>query len=170
LETGRVTIRNLWLKVMRAATLTTLLSLASVPLVAQAHITLRANIAPSAAHRRFADVWAEGNYAYLGSDVGSGVLIFDISNPDSPVLVANYAPANSGDMEDPKVHDAIGFFASNNGGGVHIVDLSDPTNPRQITRITSAQGGYNNVHNVWIDGNYLYEPRSEEHTSELQSQ
>ena len=158
LETRSLTIRNLRLQVRRVADFVALLLLANVPVLAQAHITLRANIAPSAAHRRFADIWAEGNYAYMGSDVGSGVLIFDVSNPDLPVLVANYAPANSGDMEDPKVQNGIGYFASNNGGGVHIVDLSDPTNPRQITRITSAQGGYDNVHNVWIDGNFLYEP------------
>ena len=62
------------------------------------HITLRAN-PTSRISRRYADVWADGNYAYLSSNMSSGVLIYDISNPDAPVKVANYAPANSSDME-----------------------------------------------------------------------
>ncbi|MBI3464200.1 MAG: hypothetical protein HY000_14260 [Planctomycetes bacterium] len=43
------------------------------------------------------------------------------------------------------------------GGGVDIIDISDPANPVELARITSAQGGHNQVHNVFIDGNYLYE-------------
>ena len=121
------------------------------------HITLRAN-PTSRISRRYADVWADGNYAYLCSDMSSGVLIYDISNPDAPVKVANYAPTNSLDMEDAKVSNGIGYFASNNGGGVHIVDLSDPTHPTLITRITAATGGYDYIHNVAIDGTHLYFP------------
>jgi hypothetical protein len=121
------------------------------------HITLRSN-PTSRISRRYADVWAEGNYAYLCSDQSSGVLIFDISNPDAPVQVANYNPSNSLDMEDAKVSNGIGYFASNNGGGVHIVDLSDPTHPTLITRITAATGGYDYVHNVVLDGTHLYFP------------
>lgn len=121
------------------------------------HISLRANPTPRVS-RRYADVWADGNYAYLCSDESSGVLIFDISNPDASVQVANYAPVNSQDMEDAKVSNGIGYFASNNGGGVHIVDLSDPTQPTLITRITAATGGYDYIHNVVIDGTHLYFP------------
>ena len=121
------------------------------------HITLRANPTQRIG-RRYADVWADGNYAYLCSDQASGVLIFDISNPDSPLQVANYNPPNSLDMEDAKVSNGIGYFASNNGGGVHIVDLSDPTHPALITRITSATGGYDYVHNLALDGTHLYFP------------
>src|SRR5664279_3546180 len=105
------------------------LSLVVPALPQQIHTALvgRANPFPSA--RRYADMWADGNYAYLGSDVASGVLIFDISNPASPVQVANYAPANSQNMEDVKVFNGIGYFASNTNGGVHIVNLADPTHP-----------------------------------------
>ena len=122
------------------------------------HISLRSNLNPFPQHRRYSEVWVDGNYAYLGSDAASGVLIIDISNPDAPFVAANYAPANSADMEDIKVSNGIGYFASNALGGLHIVDLSDPTHPKQLARITSAQGGYDQVHNVAVDGNYVYFP------------
>src|SRR5207245_3174732 len=108
--------------------------------------------------RIYSDCCSDINYAYLCSDISSGLLIYDISNPDAPVKVANYAPTNSLDMEDAKVSNGIGYFASNNGGGLHIVDLSDPTHPTLITRITAATGGYDYIHNVAIDGTHLYFP------------
>jgi choice-of-anchor B domain-containing protein len=140
--------------------LAALFILALVPEAAEAqgiHISLRANPTPNS-RRRYADVWASGNYAYVGSDQTSGVFIFDISNPDAPRQVFRYNPANSTDMEDVKVANGIGYFASNVGGGVHIVDLSNPASPVLITRITSATGGYDNVHNVALDGAHLYIP------------
>jgi hypothetical protein len=164
-EAGDHRMRNRITTAFRRVALSLLVffSLAAIllPQVAQAqgsgtHITLRANRNPFPLHRRYGDVWGEGHYAYLCSDNASGVLIFDIANPSNPVQVANYAPANSFNMEDCHVQNGIGYFASNTGGGIHIVNLSDPTHPTQITRITSAQGGYDNAHNAFIDGNYLY--------------
>ena len=138
-----------------------LYALLLMPQQAQAqgtHIVLRANPTPHVS-RRYSDIWADGNYAYLCSDQSTGVFIFDISNPDVPVQVAKYAPTGtSNDMEDAKVSNGIGYFASNAGGGLHIVDLSDPVHPVPITRITSANGGYDNVHNVVLDGTHLYIP------------
>ena len=125
---------------------------------AQAHIALVGAANPTPAHRQYSDVWAEGNYAYVGSDASSGVQIFDISNPTAPTLVATYGGSFTNDMEDVKVVNGIGYFASNLGGGVHIVDLSDPVHPKLLARLSNANGGYDSVHNVSVDNGLLYMP------------
>jgi hypothetical protein len=124
------------------------------------HIRARGTANPSSGRYRYSDVVAEGNYGYLGSwFTSSGVLIIDISNPDAPKKVANYVPSNSKNMQGIAVLNGIGYFASDTGGGVHIVNLSDPTHPALITRITSAQGGYDSVHDLTLDGNgHLFIP------------
>ncbi|HWK09928.1 MAG TPA: hypothetical protein VNR64_07750, partial [Vicinamibacterales bacterium] len=124
----------------------------------QAHIALVGAANPTPAHRQYSDVWAEGNYAYVGSDASSGVQIFDISNPTAPTLVATYGGSFTNDMEDVKVVNGIGYFASNLGGGVHIVDLSDPVHPKLLARLSNANGGYDSVHNVSVDNGLLYMP------------
>lgn len=124
------------------------------------HISVRSHLSPSSGQYRYSDVVADGNYAYLASWFTSGgVQIFDISNPDAPRYVANYMPANSKNMQGLAVLNGIGYFASDSGGGVHIVNLADPAHPALITRITSAQGGYDSVHDLTLDGNgHLFIP------------
>ena len=124
------------------------------------HISVRSHLNPGAGQYRYSDVVADGNFAYLASWRNStGVLIFDISNPDAPRFVANYAPATAKNMQGIAVLNGIGYFASDTGGGVHIVNLSDPAHPVLITRITSAQGGYDSVHDLTLDGNgHLFIP------------
>jgi len=131
------------------------------------NIRLRANADPHPGHHRYANVWGDGNFAYVGSYDANGVLIFDITNPDAPVLAANYTysvnnpicgTSCDNSLEDVEVQNGIGYFASNNLGGIHIVDLSDPYHPQLITRITSAVGGWDSVHTVLVSGNYLYVP------------
>jgi hypothetical protein len=42
----------------------------------------------------YAEVWGEGNYAYVGSNqVGQGVSIFDISTPSSPRSAERVRPS-----------------------------------------------------------------------------
>ena len=126
------------------------------------HMTLRANTNPfHPPGRRYTGVVAEGNYAYVGQYAGfNGVLVFNVANPDAPVLVTTYAPKgiNTLDIEYLQVSNGIGYFASGRGGGVQIVDLSDPTHPKLIRQLTSADGAYDNVENVFIDGDHLYIP------------
>ena len=118
------------------------------------HIHLRGHVNPSPSRYRYSDVVAEGNYAYVASWLNSfGVLVFDISNPDAPRQVGSYAPSTAKNMQGIEVLNGIGYFASDAGGGVHVVNLADPTHPVLITRITSAQGGYDSVHDLTLDGN-----------------
>jgi hypothetical protein len=122
------------------------------------HTTLRSQKNDYPAYQSYAGIWGDGHYAYLASERRNGVLIYDISNPDAPVLASYYNPTtpNSLDMEDVKVANGVGFFADNMGSGLHIVDVSDPTNPRLLSQITSANGGYDNTHKVSIWGNFVF--------------
>jgi len=103
----------------------------------------------------YADVWAEGDYAYMGVFSGTGVFIIDISDPTNPSLETTYSPG-SGQFKDVKVIDGIGYFATDNGDGIHIVDLSNPATPSLLAKIKAAQSGFNSVHNSSLAGDYLY--------------
>ncbi|HZQ67888.1 MAG TPA: NEW3 domain-containing protein [Terriglobales bacterium] len=124
------------------------------------HVTLRANADPFPAFESYASVWGDGHFAYVGSERRNGVLIFDVANPDAPVLVGSYAPTNSLDMEDVKVANGIGFFADNMGSGLHIVDVSDPANPTLLSQITSANGGFDNTHKIAVWNNFVFIPQN----------
>lgn len=106
----------------------------------------------------YGDVWASGNYAYVGSDrTGGGISIFNIANPFSPQFLTMY-PGD--EMEDVEVYNGIGYFGSdvnvNEGTGVDIVDLHDPANPVRLSRINGASGGHNKVHTLSVSNGYLY--------------
>ena len=141
----------------------------NVSLLAQSD-PLRPNVFPNASSRIYGDVWVDGNYAYLGSDVnGGGVSIFDISVPSNPTFIRNPAnpsgpitmPTYLGDqMEDMEVYNGIGYFGSDTntstGTGVDVVDLSDPTNPVRISRIDSLLSGHNKVHTLSYYDGFIY--------------
>jgi len=59
-------------------------------------VRLRAQITPECASgtskNKFADIYADGNIAVQGSFQCRGVFIYDISNPDRPVLASHYNP------------------------------------------------------------------------------
>ncbi len=124
------------------------------------HVTLRSHMNPYGGYEKYSGVWGDGNYAYIGSERMSGVLIYDISNPNAPVLASYYNPANSADIEDIKVGNGIAYFASNTGGGLQIVDVSNPSNPQLLSTINSANGGYDNTHKIGLWQNFLFIPQN----------
>jgi hypothetical protein len=124
------------------------------------HTTLRSHMNPYGGYEKYAGVWGDGHYAYIGSERMNGVLIYDISDPNAPVLASYYNPANSQDIEDIKVANGIGYFASNLGGGLHIVDVSNPANPQLLSTLTSANGGYDNTHKVGVWQNFVFIPQN----------
>lgn len=118
------------------------------------YITKRANLNPNPGSNHYSDVVADGHYAYVSSWQGtSGVYIFDISNPDDPVFVTHWAPGGTSNMQGIEVLNGIGYFGSDGGSGLYIVDLSNPATPKILSHITSAQGGYDKVHDLTLDGN-----------------
>jgi choice-of-anchor B domain-containing protein len=105
----------------------------------------------------YTDVWGEGAFAYVGRWQPGGVSIIDLSNPEKPALAHHWHPEGPNNLyKDIKTQNGIGYFASDNGGGVTIVDLTDPYNPVDLAVITSQHEGYDNVHNLFIDGDFLY--------------
>lgn len=139
---------------------TAALSVSGAPTAHAQNINLVGQLDPFVGNDRYGDVWGEGTYAYVGSFSGTGVAIIDISDPANPFLAATYGAGAGGQFKDVKVHNGIGYFASDNGGGLHIVDLSNPVMPSLITQVTSAQQGYDSIHNVSIDNGFLYEADS----------
>jgi hypothetical protein len=139
--------------------------------VSAQRIRLRGKLDPLVGNYAYSDLWAEGNIAVLGTYCKNtlgcssadmqGALIFDISNPDNPVLASLYQPTPNQQMLEALVKNRIGYFGSGNGGGVHVVDLNNPYQPVFLTSINATNGGgYNTIHEIVIDGNFLYETDS----------
>ena len=124
-------------------------------------VRLRSQIAPpcsSASSTKYADIYADGNIAVQGSYNCRGAFIYDISNPDAPVLAAHYNPGNNQQFLEAIVVGNRGYFGSGNGGGVHIVDLSNPSSPQLLGIVNATNGnGFNSVHEIVIWNNILIE-------------
>ena len=111
----------------------------------------------------YGDVWAEGNIAclgiWLGYSTSYGVGIYDISNPASPALLSVYSSPTSShnQFELGVVRNRIGYFGSWSSGGVHIVSLTNASAPVLLSQIGSAGGGFDKVHTVFLERNFLYE-------------
>jgi len=111
--------------------------------------------------RHCGDLWAYGNYAYIGSDRHEGgISIFDISNPASPQFLTEYAGE---EMEDVEVYGLFGYFSSDDnqataatGTGVDIVNLLNPANPQRIARVDASMGGHHKVHTLSVSDGFLY--------------
>ena len=140
------------------------------------NVRLRSNANPQAASPfrwKYADITADGNIAVVAGYSTRGAYIFDISNPDAPVLKAHYNPGDNLQLLEAVVVGNRAYFgvggtfanasASNPstgaGDGVHIVDISNPASPVLLGKAnaTTAPGAYNTIHEMVVDGNYLYE-------------
>ncbi|MBI1762175.1 MAG: hypothetical protein HYR56_12150 [Acidobacteria bacterium] len=111
-------------------------------------------------HNRYGDIWGEGQYAYLCSYQGSNVTIIDISDPRAPKVAGVFEPPGGPSLRDAVVLNGIGYFSSDDGKGLYIVDVRDPKNLRQLSNITAAQSGHNNVHEISVSEGFLYEADS----------
>lgn len=107
---------------------------------------------------KFSDIYADGNIAVIGSYNCRGVFIYDISNPDAPVLASWYNPAPNQQFLEAIVIGNRGYFGSGTGGGgVHIVDLTNPYSPVFLGAVNSsvcAVGGspcaYTSIHEMMV--------------------
>lgn len=125
-------------------------------------VRLRAQITPQcdsgSSRLKFADIYADGNLAVQGSYSCRGAFIYNISDPDKPVLAGWYNPGNNQQFLEAIVVGNRGYFGSGNGGGVHIVDLTDPANPQLLGVVNSSNGnGHNSIHEMVVWGNFLIE-------------
>jgi hypothetical protein len=137
------------------------LAVANLSTVAQ-NIRLRANLDPvpgNTSSTKYADITADGNLAVMGSYSTRGAYVFDVSNPDAPVLKAWYNPGNNLQFLEAVIVGNRAYFGSGSGDGIHIVDLSNPSTPVLLGKInpTTVPNSFNTVHEITVDGNYLYE-------------
>jgi hypothetical protein len=115
---------------------------------------------------KYSDIWADGNTAVQGSYNCRGAFIYDVTNPESPILASVYNPQPNQAFLEAIVVGTRGYFGSggpwasgapNSGDGVHIVDLTDPYHPALLGKVNSSNGGFNGVHEMNVYGNYLIE-------------
>ena len=100
---------------------------------------------------KFSDIYADGNIAVQGSYNCRGAFIYDITNPDAPVLASWYNPGNNQEFLEAIVIGNRGYFGSGNGGGVHIVDLTNPYSPVLLGVVNSANGnGHDSIHEMMV--------------------
>ncbi len=111
------------------------------------------------------DLWVHGGYAHTGTWGqrnglwGDRLYVWDVSTPSSPAL-GDSVVVDAKTVNDVKVR-ADGKLAvlthegsADGRNGITILDLTDPAHPGTITRFTrSLESG---VHNVWIEGNFVY--------------
>lgn len=106
---------------------------------------------------KYSDIYGDGNIAVQGGYKCSGAFIYDISNPDKPVLAAHYDPTPKQQFLEAVVIGNRGYFGSGIGGdGVHIVDLSNPASPRLLGKVNSANGNsFDSIHEMVVWDNFL---------------
>lgn len=117
-------------------------------------VRLRSQITPACgttSSLKFADIYADGNIAVMGSFNCRGVFIFDISDPDNPVLASWYNPGANLQFLEAIVIGNRGYFGTGNTGGVHIVDLTNPASPQLLGVVNSTNGnGHNTIHEMMV--------------------
>jgi hypothetical protein len=146
------------MKRILAVTAFAFLFFANISEVPAQKVRLRSQITPACTQVRatsgwkFADIYADGNIAVQGSYGCNGAFIYDLTNPDAPVLASWYNPGNNQQFLEAIVIGNRGYFGSGSGnGGVHIVDLTNPYSPVQLGTVNSTNGnGYNVIHEMMV--------------------
>ena len=101
----------------------------------------------------YADVWGDGDFAYVSRFGQNRIDIVDVSDPTSPVLAAEYNTNISGSAQDVKVADGLMFIGIESASpGAQIVDVRDPYNPVKLTDVTVRPA----IHNLFYDDGWLY--------------
>jgi hypothetical protein len=101
----------------------------------------------------YADVFFDGQYAYVAA-LGDGLIILDVlSNPNNPTIVGQFNPGD--ELKDVKVQGNKAYLASDLTG-IRIVDITDPANPVEDTLFEAA----GTVHNITVEGNRAYLSKS----------
>lgn len=99
------------------------------------------------------------DYAYLGTAESNAILVFDVTDPASPVLTDSVT-TDARFVLDVKVNEdaSLAVFsregAATRANGIVILDLSDPAHPEVLSEYTETVPG--GVHNTFFDGDHIY--------------
>ncbi len=102
----------------------------------------------------YADVWGDGDFAYIAHFGQRVVDILDVTDPANPVLAATYdTNVSTASAQDVKVAGGLMFVGmESTSPGCQIVDVRDPYAPVKLTDVTVMFA----VHNVFYDEGWLY--------------
>lgn len=106
---------------------------------------------------QYADVWGEGDLAFIGKYGNSRVLTLDVSDPTSPTLISTYQvppPNHNCSAQDVKTANGLMFIGleADGNAGAQIVDIRDPAQPQHLVDITIQP----DTHNVFFADGWLY--------------
>ncbi|MBE0544308.1 MAG: hypothetical protein IH623_23455 [Verrucomicrobia bacterium] len=87
-------------------------------------------------------VHVAGNHAYVTDGPGSGLLIFDVSNPRKPTLVGKYEPPHH-HPSSVQVVDHVAYLSCYSW--FERVDVSNPSNPQSLGRCRVAMAFHSHV-------------------------
>jgi hypothetical protein len=119
----------------------------------------------SVSARFTSDLWVHGDHVYTGTWncrsglCGDRLYVWDVSDPTTPIRTDSVR-VDARVVNDVKIRadGTIGVIThelSNDGlNGVTLLDLGDPARPSVITRFSA--GLNSGVHNVWVEGDYVY--------------
>ncbi len=93
----------------------------------------------------------DGEYIVVGSDVGTGLVIYDVTNPDNMTKARDVSGISG--VEDLSIWDQYAAVAQGNNG-FGFVDLGTPDNHVLISNQIPNNGG--EVHDIFFDGTYIY--------------
>ncbi|NPC84774.1 hypothetical protein HPC49_41980, partial [Pyxidicoccus fallax] len=108
-------------------------------------------------NRLAVDVWVTRGHAYVVSlgwnGEPGGLAVFDVSNPDQPVLTTSMSlPADNAWNGVGSKDDAL--YVASADTGVVVFDISNPARPVLVRSVPG--GGPVNVHTLFVEGNQLY--------------
>lgn len=164
---NRLCVTTRWFLVFSACLLVCSVTVSAQKLRLRAQINPNCTIPTGLPTLKYSDIYADGNVAVQGSYNCRGVFIYDLTNPDAPILASHYNPAPNQAFLEAIVIGNRGYFGSGgpfpataaaSGDGVHIVDLSDPYRPVLLGKVNANNGGgFNGIHEMNVFGAYLIE-------------
>lgn len=117
----------------------------------------------SRAHNLYIDTMHARLYVAGSNTVSRGLIVYDISNPTSPVHIRNVfldvlinAPGTNMYVHDVYVKDNLVYTSNGSVNSLYVWDFTDINNIQFVSNYTGS-GGYN--HSSWAtdDGMYIYE-------------
>ena len=123
------------------------------------------SIVPDGAAFSASSVYVSGNYAYVLANNGtSGLFIFDITNPATPVITGNILDGGGGA---PFLGNGSSIYVSGNlayvtspvSNSLEIVDVTNPSAPAHIGSVVDGGGVapfLKNPRSVFVSGTYAY--------------